>query len=359
LREGRADVAGGAAKTGIQFAEAACSLGVDRGIDRFVRYSLLKRRGDSYVALPAGIFPTGYRSASDRIREIDSLLGSIELPASVQSLKRSVESAMFEALLHDTTDRMRQLIAALGRLLRRWVTAVGGSMPRTELKANQWLAACGSDESPEVRIAAAIASIWDREAGSIRDNLTAGTAGFAWFGKDLPSRMVSVLKRRLQTAASLELSANPIGGACALHPGDATVFIEGSVDDGLIEDLLFGLTCLNWKDFKPIPGEAAEVLPVYALLKHLFLPGVVEVNGESTRPHADPRVLPLLAANRVAEAAKIAKYRLRVAGLHPIGVTYEGGVDPSRLAAALLIPIKPIRAFRSCVLHELEEYVES
>jgi CRISPR-associated protein Csx17 len=358
LREGRADVAGSPAKTGVQFAEAACSLGIDRGIDRFVRYSLLKRRGDSYVALPAGVFPTGFRSASDRVREIDVLLTRIELPSTVQNLKRAVDSALFEALLHDTADRMRQVIAALGRLLRRLVTAIGGNLPRAELDANAWLAACGSDESREVRIAAALASIWDRDAGPFRDNLSAGNSGFAWFGRDLSSRMVSVLKRRLQTAASLELSANPIGGGCALHPGDATIFIEGSTDDGLIEDLLFGFTCLNWKGFKSIRGEGAEVLPIYALLKHLFLPGEVEVNGERKRLFADPRVLSLLVANRIAEATEVAKYRLRVAGMRPIDVLYHGGVDPGRLAAALLIPIRPGSTFRSSVLHEMEE-VES
>ena len=65
LREGRATVDGRAATTALEFAEAVRSLGVDRGIDRFVRYSLLKRRGDSYVALPTGTFTAGYRSEAD------------------------------------------------------------------------------------------------------------------------------------------------------------------------------------------------------------------------------------------------------------------------------------------------------
>ena len=58
LREGRASIQGRPAKNTLEFAEAAASLGVDRGIDQFVRYSLLKRRGDSYVALPVGTFST-------------------------------------------------------------------------------------------------------------------------------------------------------------------------------------------------------------------------------------------------------------------------------------------------------------
>ena len=66
LREGRATVDGRAATTALEFAEAVRSLGVDRGIDRFVRYSLLKRRGDSYVALPTGTFAAGYRARPTR-----------------------------------------------------------------------------------------------------------------------------------------------------------------------------------------------------------------------------------------------------------------------------------------------------
>lgn len=60
--EGRADVGSHPAADAIGFAEAAGSLGVDRGVSSFARYLLLKRRGDSYVALPAGRFPVHYRA---------------------------------------------------------------------------------------------------------------------------------------------------------------------------------------------------------------------------------------------------------------------------------------------------------
>ena len=43
LKEGRAEVKGRQASHSIEFAEAVASLGVDRGITEFVRYSLLKK----------------------------------------------------------------------------------------------------------------------------------------------------------------------------------------------------------------------------------------------------------------------------------------------------------------------------
>jgi CRISPR-associated protein Csx17 len=358
LREGRADVSGRPAKTGMQFAEAVSSLGVDRGIDRFVRYSLLKRRGDSYVALPAGIFPTGYRSSSDRVRQIEAVLKSLEVPDPYVSLKRSVESAMFEALLHDNSDRIRSLMAALGRLLQRLVTIAGTSFPRASLDANVWLAACGANQCVEVRIAAALASIVERDGKeiiSIRDNLIAASRTFAWTGRTFVDRLVSVLDRRLQNATAKEAKYNPCGGSCRIHPGDITLFIEGSTDDSLIEDLFFGFSVLSWKDVENLVGETVDSLPLYQLLKLNFMPGTILISGEQRQVRADSRIVPLLRSGSVADAAAIANLRLRVAGLSPLDIPFFGGFDEMRLAASLLIPVRAGNQFGAAVLHLKED----
>lgn len=364
LREGRATVDGRPATNGLQFAEAATSLGIDRGIRSFVRYSLLRRRGDSYVALPAGEFPAGYRSESDLIREFESLIAPLapdKLLPGCDSLRRRIDSAIYEVLLRG--GHIQELMVALGRLLRK-LGACGRSFdpPRAvRLQACRWLDGCGYEATPEVRIAAAFASIWDRDVGPIRTNLFPGSAGYAWTGRDLPDRLIGVLERRLHAGTAAECENNPLGGACRLHPGDATLFIEASVDDTLIEDLLFAFTCLDWAGFKAPYVSAAEVLPVYAALKHLFLPGEIKVNGESKRLRADPRVATLLASGRpgaVADAAKQALSRLRVAGLQPIDVPYHGGaVLGRRMAASLLIPVIGGRVLSAPVLEK--EEVES
>jgi CRISPR-associated protein Csx17 len=109
----------------LEFAEAACSLGVDRGIERFVRHSLLKRRGDSYVALPAGTFPAGYRSDGDRVRQFQTFLEKLsrrELPRGAEQFRRGIEAAIYQVLLRGGKPRIRELMAALGRMLRRLAT---------------------------------------------------------------------------------------------------------------------------------------------------------------------------------------------------------------------------------------------
>ncbi len=294
LREGRANVDGRPATNALEFAEAARSLGVDRGIKRFVRYSLLKRRGDSYVALPAGTFPTGYKAEADRIREFQTFFGSFRergLPRGTDDLQRNVEAAVFNVLLHGGADRVRELMRALGCLLRRAVTTSDGHLPGGKLKARDWIEACGF-EVPEVRIAAALASVFTFKVGSIADNLSRADQRFAWIGTDLAQKMISVLNRRMQLATALECDGNPVGGACATHPGDATLFIEGSVDDAAIDDLLFAFATLDWTGFdgrelRPETCQYHEVLPTYSVLKHLFLPGEITIGPEPKRVRAD------------------------------------------------------------------------
>lgn len=374
LREGRSSVGGRPAETGLQFAEAVCSLGVDRGISRFVRYNLLKRRGDSYVALPAGVFPVAYRTNTDRIREVSSVLDAIDqrpLPSACEDLRRSVDKAIYEALLRGGKRDLRAVVAALGRLLRRTATVAALPLPIPSLPASEWLLACDAPSSAEVRIAAAIASIYDpglasrddKLSGSFRDHLQAATKAFSWSGRDLLQRMIATLDRRLRLADAADLAdpretrrRNPGRASCPLAPGDVTLFIEQAVDDQLIEDLLFGFTCLKWTGSVSADSPKTDILPLYAVLKLLFLPrGLPGPDGEFIYIKADQRILSLLQAGDIARAAKIAVSRLRVAGLRPLDVDYLGGAHPDRLAAALLIPVRVTAAFGAAVLHSSED----
>lgn len=359
LREGRASIAGRPATNSLEFAEAARSLGVDRGIERFVRYSLLKRRGDSYVALPAGTFATGYSSDTDRVRQFQAFLDSLDtrnLPRGSEDLKRRVDAAIFQVLLRGGKPRVREMVAALGTMLRRIVTTSDTPLPTRGLKATEWLEACGY-EIPEVRIAAALASVYTQGLGTLAMNLSRVDKRFSWTGNGLSARMISVLECRLRTAASNETEGNPFGGAAPAHPGDATTFIEGTVDDALIEDLLFAFATFDWTDFTPpatVLSARREVLPVYAALKHLFLPGEIRRGPEPKRLSADPRIISLLKAGNIEQAADIAVTRLRIAGFRPLKVHYGGGMDAQRLAASLLIPVSSSGPLQSNIFHDEE-----
>jgi CRISPR-associated protein Csx17 len=357
LREGRASVQARAARNGLEFAEAACSLGVDRGIERFVRYNLLKRRGDSFVAVPTGTFDTRYRSEADLMREMRSFLDrhSWLWPAK-DGTRRQIDAAMMNVLAGKDGASPRDVMVALGRRLRRVGMTTEHRLPFQELSARPWLQACDFDKA-EVRIAAALASLFTRDVGSMADHLSRGDNRFAWEGTTLPARLLSVLQRRLQIGVAEETEVNPVRGRCEIHPGDATLFIERSVDDDLIEELTFAFVTLKWGEFERMEKgiAAAEVSPIHALLKVLFLPGKVEVNGEGKRLAGDARVLSLLRAGDIGAATQIAVHRLRVAGLRPLQLEYLGGVNAERLAGSLLIPVWVQDLLTAGILHAKEK----
>ncbi|MEK7750272.1 MAG: type I-U CRISPR-associated protein Csx17, partial [Acidobacteriota bacterium] len=121
LREGRAEIGRRQVADGLQFAQAASALGVDRGIKAFVRFSLLKRRGDSYVALPAGQFPVQYLRETDLLQDLDPYLEALERgrsSARVEAARRNVERAVYDFLLHRGKSLFRAILEALGRLER-------------------------------------------------------------------------------------------------------------------------------------------------------------------------------------------------------------------------------------------------
>ena len=271
LREGRADLGRRQASNGIEFAEAVSSLGIDRGISGFVRYSLLKRRGDSFVALPSGRFPVQARSEADLVRNLEPLLVQVdrflrrfkknEPPARFTSRRREVDEAIYQLLLRGDTVYAKAVVAAIGRLERLFAERDRDKEPklRTPLSGldPRWLLAA-DDGSLEVRIAAALASIGPTgKVGSLRANLTAidpekpwfwsnGQGQTAWTGNSLARRLANVLQRRMMDAERLQCRANPTWGGIALRAEDVVAFIEGGLDESLIENLLFGFALTRW-----------------------------------------------------------------------------------------------------------------
>ena len=78
LSEGRAEVGRVRAWTGLTFAQAVAGLGVDRGIQSFVRYEFQQRYGDQYLATPIGRFdvPQAPRDGIELVRALNQWLDS-------------------------------------------------------------------------------------------------------------------------------------------------------------------------------------------------------------------------------------------------------------------------------------------
>jgi len=352
LREGRASLDGRPAQNGLEFAQAACGLGVDRGIKGFVRYNLLKRRGDSYIALPAGQFDAGYRAESDLARNLSAVVAEMDrrlkkdAPGEYESLRRQVDEAMYRMLLRSHEDTVADTAACVGRL-QKWILSAGKAFPAREKLSRDWVVHLSG--VAEARVAAAVAGIWQRDVGAFREHLDRENARFCWVGASLAERMSRVLERRIQIADAEGIRRNPLGSAYRAPLKDAAMFLEESLDDERIEDLLFAFTMVDWRGGEWIPSRSddeIEIWPVYALLKHLFLTDLVEVPEGEEYLRGDLRVLAALRTGDIEGPAKMATRRLQNAGLLPVEVSYTGGFDAVRLAGALLIPVPYHAAMR-------------
>lgn len=392
LAEGRTEVGGRRAQNAIEFAEAVASLGVDRGVSGFVRYSLLKRRGDSYIALPTGRFPVRARSEADLIRQLDPILVRLdsfmrrfpkgEPPARLAAMRRGIDEAIYAALQRGGPARLKGVVAAIGRLERFLARRDPTKEPRLRAPLSgldpAWLV--GADDGTiEVRIAAALASIEATgQVGPIRANLSpvdprrpwawveSGNQT-VWTSHSLAARMASVLRRRMMDAERFLCETNPLRGDLSLWPEDITAFIDGVVGEELIEDLLFGFTWVRWDDRSAVLAAWAELkarwsLPVepraiprsYALLKLLFLPGPVKTTGKEINVRPAPAIIPLLCAGRVADACRIGQRRLYATGLAPVRAQFMDSEEGLRLAAALLLPVQGVQRISKLVLQAKE-----
>ncbi|MFN0102075.1 MAG: type I-U CRISPR-associated protein Csx17 [Bryobacteraceae bacterium] len=379
LREGRVEWNGRPVKDAMEFTRAATSLGTDRGIASFQRFSLIRRRGDSYIALPLGRIPVSDHTDATLLRDLEVLLENYDRfargfpkggpPARLASARRQVDSAVYDYALKGDRIRLALVFVAIGALERaltyrdhranpKLSTPLGGLSPRWLLEAD--------DESLEFRTSVAIASIHRTgEVGPMRANLipvdpvkpgawASGEGQAAWTGLTIWNRLHSTLKRRLMDGARLACDRLPLQALLSIHPFDAAAVVTAPLDEDRLENLLFAATLVDFahEEFTAVRDELNArwrslpmAMPIprdYALLKHLFDPSV------PVRP--EPSILSLLAANKISDACDVASRRLKATQLTPVEVGYPDHGGGVRLAAALLIPIYPMAELSRRVL---------
>lgn len=403
LIEGRAEHCGRSASSGLDMTRAVAALGVDRGFTSFSRHVFEMRNGQSFMAIPQGRHDVRYRADVDLLRDVDQWLdafrraaGDSKAPPRFGRALRAIDSAIFDFCRYGGNPRFQEILIALGRAERELALTPGkigqSKFPPGPLAglSQQWISAA-DDASAEFAIARAIAGVDDpdHKIGSLRTNLEPVREWYdseeqrrkakwadkdravVWNAADLPTNLVATLTRRMMNGARAGCENLPLGSPAAAPLSDIARFIAGDVDDRKIEDLLWGLMLVqqNRDQIRRNEGEA-EVPAAYALLKLLFLPRPLAIdrrddgrisarfanadeNGVRIRP--EPRVLHLLRAGRLGEACVIAMRRLRASGLAPMPRVRAGrtrdsdwmeldrmgaaGLDPIRVAAALLVPI--------------------
>jgi CRISPR-associated protein Csx17 len=384
--EGRATVGGKTASRAVDFARAATSLGIDRGIKGFQRYGLVRGRvgGENYyTSASLGHFDVRTLNEVDLLRQADPWLDKFRAAASTDqtpprfgSALRRLDAAMFSFCRSGGKERFSEIMRAFGNAERE---VASGERFRQDNRLQplsglsvEWLYAA-DDGSPEFEIASALAGIYDPEGktDSIRANIEpvigrywkTGDFCHVWRQGSLPVNLLAILDRRVIDGEKLGCRNLPFASHRNASLTAIAAFVAGATDDRKIGELVWGLNLVE--RFGPPPrvhnsfntGYTFEtraspaILPrAFALLKLLFFPNPFDRAGAQITLRPDLAVIELLRAGRVGATCVLAARRLKAGGLTPM--TYgkskmffreddwqTAGVDPVRLGAALLLPV--------------------
>ena len=244
LSEGRAEVGRVRARSGLTFAQAVAGLGVDRGIQSFVRYEFQERLGQSYIATPVGRFdvPQAPLEGIELVRALNQWLdffryacrtkkegAKADPPPRFPSSFRRIESAIFDFCKYGGAERLANILAALGNAERE--LAVGDVKPEKRRTyrplgglPSGWLTAA-NDGSPEFSLARGVAFLnpGTKGTGPVRRYLepveqkgkhwawSERGGHVVWNGGDLARNLGAVLVRRLMDAEKNGEPLSPLG----------------------------------------------------------------------------------------------------------------------------------------------------
>ncbi|MEX2381130.1 MAG: type I-U CRISPR-associated protein Csx17 [Opitutales bacterium] len=390
LSEGRSEWNGKPSERGVDFAKAVASLGVDRGIDSFARYGIVKGRvgGDNYnTAAFLGRFEVQSQINVNLLHEADPWIERYrracgeKSPARFGTALRRIDSTVFDYCRFGGAEHFQAILIALGQAERELATGAkfreSGWLHPLRSLSSDWVEAA-NDQSAEFEIAVALAGIHGVKGHplGLRANMEPvvlnkkggldwheGSTAVVWKRSNLATNLAAALERRVLDWRRLNLDALPVISSRSVRPEIIAAFIHRDLDDDKIERLLWGLVCCKIERKPERKGESESIpdyvpLPrCYPLLKATFsglhkdTPTPPELNRQQLdvleklpiiKP--DVRLLQLLRAGRTPEATTLAAQRSRNVGLSPARIDWTietKSFDSTRLAAALLLPISP------------------
>ena len=363
--EGRVQLNGKQARTGTEFARAIVSLGMERGISAFQRFSIVQRKGDAYYYINAGKIRTTNESAVYLLSELDDWYNPIyrksqskESPASIKRHVRNFENEVMEFCKYGKKEHLLKIMIIVGKMERQ--TSLNKELNPLQKLSAHWLEK-SYDDSAEFRLAASIASIKsDNTVGEIRENLEGIQHKKRWEHKKdsttsvwreddgLLRNMNRVLQRRGIDGKIKSLNAIPIKGVIPAKINDIIKFLRGEVDMRKINDLVLPLSMVSinqdteypWKHMKmdifdmPIPE-------AYMIMKLVFPP-----DSDENIPY-DTSILNMLHAERFDDAYAKAAYILHSHMLSPLKYSKRNGMPKilisdiikKHIMASLLFPI--------------------
>lgn len=399
LREGRAVLKGKTARDGLDFARAAASLGISRGISAFARYGFMERSGRAYFAAPLGT-----RSVASRTYEAVGLIGDLDAggwlrqirrraretgaPARARVAVRQLEDALFAmSEAHVSARSVQGALSALGGLVG-WLADNRDARERIPPPrlSDKWVY-MADDKTPEYRVAIALASLgrhgrnlprdaFAQETGELADEahplrkpipLAAHFAPLdterghrwdvqnqnrvVWGEGGFESNLITVLHRRLID----DVNDDPLASRVSAQLADVAAFLASDFDDTRCARLLAGLVWAQPARLSFLQQSHPIVPFAYAALKPIFTSALSRkalihkgLILPDTHIPIPPGLIARLRRGDVGEAVRLALARARASGIacrfsspgmmRSIKMT-RSVTAGCRLAAALLIPL--------------------
>ena len=364
--EGRVEINGRQARTGVEFARAIASFGTERGITEFHRNCILQRKGQSYLAVSAGKMQVINKPAVHLISDIDEWYNPIirqsktkKATASLKRLVRNMDTVIMRFCKSGKKLHMQEILIIIGKM-ERYVSDHEGTKP-LQLLSKDWLVEC-YDGTAEFRLAASVASIKSvNSIGSIRENLEnveldkynkwvqkKDSTSCVWREyDDLLRNMSHVLLRRGIDAKIKSADTIPINSTVPARISDIAEFLEGNLDMKKIGDLIPGLSLVDTSSseypWKNIREETMVPLPeAYIIMKMIHPP------DRNDGIAFEMSVLNLLSAERIDDAYTRSSHILHAHGLPPLRYSKKTGTVQSttlsdlarkRIMAALLFTV--------------------
>lgn len=391
LQRGLARLGGRAARAPHEFAVAARAAGVDAGVSEFARYELRQTTSSRvYEAIPRSPVIVGKKGRG--LSELTTSRTDSDL------LIELIDSGWIDRLPYEPSDSKQRgkfiglrgpiesAIVAIGEEpadAKRWqrlLTLLARSQFRIERNkglrdrciALPWLSTAWFDRAwpdaipGEVTVARAIASVGARTREPLLMNVFGvdlTTDGRPFFPKSRPLRAVwsgadplrilaDIIGRRLTDANPTD--PIPLGGTqpCPADLVARLILGDPSLDVERLVRWVPPLALIRWPTPSPrkpnIPGSADGAILVHALMRPLFQPESIRLDGELLFPHdRQPhsgvalKLLHFLRYDVLDEAVRLAR-NLYLANRRPTVAPPANLRAPGdRIAAALLIPQYP------------------
>ena len=377
LGEGRAEWRGRPARSGLDFARAIATLGVDRNISSFQRHMFVERLGQSPLALPAGRVTVTRRGGVELLAGLDSWLDGVRRvgTAAVRSQHRAVEQALFAHARVGGAEHLVEVFAAVGRCHETVARSGAARRETSPLVLHTGKALIGellpaAKHDVTLRVALALACAADPGAaptmGGLRPLLSpvatdrgrpvwTGRPAPAALGRGLCGALTEAARRRgfpeWATGAEEDLSGVQLGfrRGPVLASADLIDLASGAIDDQRCADLLAGLLTTDWSaaTLARLPTGAGRGMPDPAidLLVPFTADGLVEITGPDGTIRM--RLLPdrtwpgLLHAEHIDRVLADATRRIRINGLRHVIAPGGTAIPGERLAALLLVRTSP------------------